>query len=339
MGTVSLYKAETRRLIKRRFVKLLLTGVLLALAAVAVGMFFTNQKTGPAQLARAEATADRNYQEQLRAAQQTQRDCEAAKGTARATEFPANCADFGTPTREDFQAKWYLPSTFDFREDFPEMVVVLAALFGVAAFLIGASYVGAEWSSGGMMNLLLWRPRRLQVLGTKLAALLVTLTALTVVTSAAWTAGFWLIAKARGTTEKTTSGAWQSLGLMELRALALVLVSAAVGFGLAMIGRHTAVALGVVVGAVVVLQFGLGTVVSMAGVKFADAYLAPFWISAWLSKSYEFTDYNGCDYNVSSGCEPPTWTLHWPLVGLVLAGIFGLVVVMSMWTIRSRDIT
>ena len=38
--------------------------------------------------------------------------------------------------------------------------------------MIGASFVGAEWNSGGMMNLLLWRPQRLKVLSTKLAALL-----------------------------------------------------------------------------------------------------------------------------------------------------------------------
>ena len=59
------------------------------------------------------------------------------------------------------------------------MITTLAALLALVAFVIGASFVGAEWNSGGMMNLLLWRPQRLQVLGTKLAALLVGLTALT----------------------------------------------------------------------------------------------------------------------------------------------------------------
>jgi ABC-2 type transport system permease protein len=136
-----------------------------------------------------------------------------------------------------------------------------------------------------------------------------------------------------------TSGAWQSVGLTELRALALVLVAAALGFGLATIGRHTAVALGVVVGLVVVFQFGLGTVLQMASVRYAEAYLLPFWVAAWLNKSYTFTDYNSCDYNASSGCEPATWTLHWPLVGGALAAIFVLVVGASMWTMRSRDVT
>ncbi|MGX6603687.1 ABC transporter permease subunit [Micromonosporaceae bacterium Da 78-11] len=336
---MSLYKAETRRLVKRRFVKLLVIGTLIALAAVAAGMFFTNQKVGAEQNAKAQAQATADYESAVKQTEQARQECEAAKGTAKAEQFPADCAALGTPTPEDFQAKWYLPSTFDFRENFPVMVTTLAALLALAAFVIGASYVGAEWNSGGMTNLLLWRPQRLRVLGTKLAALLASLTALTTVVAAAWTGIFVLIAQQRGTSASMTSGAWQSIGLTELRALALVLVSGALGFSLASLGRHTAVALGVVVGVVVVLQFGLGTVLQLASVKYADAYLIPFWIVAWLDKSYEFFDYNSCDYNVSSGCEPASWTLHWPLVGGVMAGLFVLVVGAAMWTMRSRDVT
>ena len=38
-----------------------------------------------------------------------------------------------------------------------------AAILALVGFVIGASFVGAEWSTGGMMNLLLWRPKRLTV--------------------------------------------------------------------------------------------------------------------------------------------------------------------------------
>jgi ABC-2 type transport system permease protein len=336
---VSLYTAETRRLVKRRFVKILVMGTLVVLAAVAAGMFFTNQKLGPEQVASAQAQATEQYQRSVQETAQAKQQCEALPAAARTGQFPANCDDLGTPSPDDFQAQWFLPSTFDFRENFPAMITTLAALLALAAFVIGASFVGAEWHTGGMMNLLLWRPQRLRVLGTKLAALLVSLTVLTAVVSAAWTGVFALIAQQRGTTAKMTSGAWQSIGLTEVRALALVLVAGALGFGLASIGRHTAVALGVVVGLVVVFQFGLGTVLSMASVRFAEAYLLPFWVAAWLNKSYTFTDYNSCNYDVNNGCQEATWTLHWPLVGAALAAIFVLVVGASMWTMRSRDVT
>ncbi|GAB2595120.1 hypothetical protein Aab01nite_26320 [Paractinoplanes abujensis] len=336
---MSLYTAETKRLTKRRFTRLFLLGTTLILLAIAAGMFFTNEKAGPSQIASAQAQAQQDYQ---RATEQFQRDkqaCEAAQGTPQASNYPQGCEGLYEPTQEEFQAQWYMPPTFDFRENFPDMVTTLAALIALVAFIVGASFVGAEWSSGGMMNLLLWRPQRLKVLGTKLAALLVLFTVLTIVYSAIWTGLFVGIAEARGSTDSMTSGAWQSIALMELRGLALVLVAAAVGFGLASLGRHTAMALGVTIGAVIVFQFGLGTVLSLAKVKFAEAYLIPVWMIAWMDKEIKIEDYNSCDFSSSGGCQPDSLTLTWPMAGGLLAGIFVLIVGASMWAMRSRDIT
>ncbi|WP_250028239.1 ABC transporter permease subunit [Paractinoplanes maris] len=336
---MSLYSAETRRLTKRRFTKLFILGVTLILAAVAVGMFFTNEKVGPSQIASAQAQAQQDYQRSQEQFGRDMADCRAAQGTDRAGNWPPGCEGMVEPTPDDFQAQWYMPPTFDFLENFPDMVTTLAALLALVAFIVGASFVGAEWSSGGMMNLLLWRPQRLRVLGTKLVALLAFFTALTVVFSAVWTGLFYLIAQARGSTEGLTSGAWQSIGLMELRGLVLVIVAGAVGFGLASLGRHTAMALGVTIGALIVFQFGLGTVLSLAEVKFAEAYLIPIWMIAWMDKEVKVEDYNSCDFSSASGCVPDSLTLTWPMAGGILAGVFVLVVVAAMWTMRSRDVT
>ena len=336
---MSLYSAETRRLTKRRFTKLFLLGVTLILAAVAAGMFFTNEKAGPEQIASAQAQAQQDYQRSLEQFQRDKTECQAAQGTAQASNWPPGCEGMVEPTIEDFQTQWYMPPTFDFRENFPDMVTTLAALLAMVAFIVGASFVGAEWSSGGMMNLLLWRPQRLRVLGTKLAALLVFFTALTVVFSAIWTGLFYLIAQARGSSESMTSGAWQSIALMELRGLALVVVAGAVGFGLASLGRHTAMALGVTIGAVIVFQFGLGTVLSLASVKFAEAYLIPVWMIAWMNKEVKIEDYDSCDFSSASGCVPDSLTLTWPMAGGILAAVFVVIVGASMWTMRSRDVT
>ena len=165
------------------------------------------------------------------------------------------------------------------------------------------------------------------------------LTVFTVVVSAGWTGLFALVASLRGTLAGMTSGAWQSILLMELRGLVLVLVAGAVGFGLASLGRHTAMALGAAIGVIIVFQFGLGTVLALAEVPFAEAYLAPVWTQAWLDKSAVVTDYNSCDYSGTQGCEPATLTITWPVAGALLAVITLLVVGAAMWTMRSRDIT
>ena len=336
---MSLYKAETRRLVKRRFTKLFVLGGLLILGAVAVGTFFTSEKVGPDQIAVAQQQAESNYRQSLAEAEKIKRDCEAAQGTPEAASFPPKCEGLYTPTQEDFRAEWFLPPTFDFRTKFPDMVSTLAAIMAVVGFIIGASFVGAEWSSGGMMNLLLWRPQRVRVLATKLIAFLAGLTALTVVVSVAWTGLFTLIAQARGSTASMTSGAWQSMALMELRALALVVAAGTLGFGLASIGRHTAMALGVVVAVVIVFQFGLGTVLNLAHAKFFEAYLIPVWLIAWMSKEYRIEDTSSCDFSVTTGCQPEALTLTWQMAGVGLAAIFLLVVGASLWTMRKRDVT
>jgi hypothetical protein len=80
-----------------------------------------------------------------------------------------------------------------------------------------------------------------------------------------------------------TSGTWQSFGLSGVRGVAMILAFTALGFGLASLGRHTALALGVAIAVVIVGQIGLGIVLSLAQVKFAESYLIPVHMYAWLS--------------------------------------------------------
>jgi ABC-2 type transport system permease protein len=331
---VSLYRAETRRLVKRRFARWLLIGGLLVLTAVAIGTAFTNRQVGPEQITEAKATAEANYQENLRYAEQERQRCEQDP-----SQYGGDCGQLWTPTREEFDYTQFMPSTFDFNQKFRDMITTLAAILGLAAFVVGASFVGAEWTSGGMMNLLLWRPQRLRVLGTKLAAFLVTLGGLAVVLSVVWTGVFVLIANLRGSMSGMTAGAWQSTVLTELRALVLILVAGAIGFGLAALGRHTALALGAAVGVIIVFQFGLVTVLSMAQVPYAEAWLLPIWVMAWMNKEIKLQDYNGCDFSATAGCQPPELTLTWPMAGGLMAVALVLVVGAAMWTMRSRDIT
>jgi ABC-2 type transport system permease protein len=336
---MSLYVAESRRLVKRRFTRYFVLGALVVLAAVAVAMFVTNHKVGPVQLADAKAKAHAEYQRNLDQSADLQRNCQAAQGTPEAKQFPPKCSDLTPPSESDFDPAWFTPPTFDFRKKFPALVTTLAALLAVVGFVVGASFVGAEWNSGGMANLLLWRPQRVRVLGTKLLTFLAGLTALTVVLSAMWTGLFAVVAHLRGTSAGMTGGAWQSLLLMEVRGLVLVLVAGGLGFGLASLGRHTAMALGVAIGLIVVFQFGLGTVLTLAKVKFAEAYLIPVWAIAWMEQKAEVQDYNSCDFSATEGCRPDTFTITWHMAGTALAVAFVIIVGAALWTMRRRDIT
>lgn len=339
---MSLFKTELRRLVKRRFVRYMALAGLLVLLAVAVGTALTNQKVGPEQIAAAEKAAEQNYQENLKWYEEAVQECERVRESGTAEEkqqYPEDCSLIQQPSREDFQAEWFMPPTFDFRKEFGEYITAFAAILALVAFVVGASFIGAEWTTGGMMNLLLWRPQRIKVLLTKAGALLTGLTGFTVLAAVPWTAGFWTIATYRGITDGMTSGAWQSFALGGLRGLALVLVTGLIGFALASLGRHTALALGGAIGAIVVGQFGLGIVLEMAQVRFYQAWLLPTYVLAWMQRKVTLTDWNSCDYSATTGCEPKTMEIVWQDSGALFAAVVVLLLGAALWSLRRRDIT
>ncbi|MEV0215358.1 ABC transporter permease subunit [Micromonospora sp. NPDC050695] len=338
---MSLFRTELRRLTKRRFTRYMTLLGLLVLAVVVVGVFFTNQKIGADQLAKAERQAEQDYRQQVVRTDQERASCEQAKkaGTATDGRYPDDCSMITPPPRESFEARWFLPSTFNFRETFDETLIPFAAILALVGFIVGASFVGAEWSTGGMMNLLLWRPKRLTVLLTKLAALLTGILAVTLPAAVLWFAGFWAVASFRGSTEKMTSGAWQSFALTGLRGVALVLVLTTIGFALASLGRHTAMALGGVVAVMVVFQFGLGILLEMANVKFAEAWLLPTYALAWMTKTVTLQNWDSCNATYFGSCEPETMDITWQQSSVLFS--IGVVVILgaALWAMRRRDIS
>jgi hypothetical protein len=58
-----------------------------------------------------------------------------------------------------------MPPQFDFKHQYGDILIIWAAIISMVGFVLGATFVGAEWSSGSMMNLLTWRPKRMNVLG------------------------------------------------------------------------------------------------------------------------------------------------------------------------------
>lgn len=337
---MSLFITELRRLGKRRLTRYAALLGLLTLVAIAAGTFVTNEKIGPAQIAAAERQAEAAYQENLVFSEQFRKECEQAKaaGTANRDQFPENCEDIQPPPREGFEAQWYLPSSFNFRDGFGGTLLPFAGVLGLIAFIVGASYVGAEWSTGGMTNLLLWRPQRLKVLLTKLGALLTGVLAVTVGSALLWTAAFWAIGTYRGSTEKMTAGVWKSFALAELRGTLLVLAAALIGFALASLGRHTAMALGGAI-AVGVAQFGIGIAAAMAGVRFIEVWLLPTYAAAWMNSKITLQDWNACQASYTGECEPATMDLTWQHAGLLLAAGVLLTLGAAMWTMRRRDVT
>ncbi|MEV4536969.1 ABC transporter permease [Asanoa sp. NPDC049518] len=337
---MSLPKAEVRRLFKRRVTRIFLAITLVGLAIFPIAFTISSHANSAESRAAAQVQADQAYQQATVEFQRMVSECEAAKArgeTGLDDRYGPNCgADWG-PKPEYYPAEQFMPYEFNFQDEFAPSLAVLSAILALAAFVIGASFVGAEWSTGGMMNLLLWRPRRVPVLVTKLGVLLGSILGLTAVLGALWTAAFWSIGRYDGNLGKLTAGVWQSLGLTGLRGVTMVLLAATVGFCLASIGRHTAMALGVGIGAVVVSEIGLRIAFELLQVRFSDRYILSTYLIAWFDKSTTITDWRACQFSQGS-CTPPEYVVTWQHASVLLGAVLVLSVVGALWSIRRRDV-
>jgi len=347
---VNLVRAELARLFGRRFTKIMLGVVVLLLLVIGFGLASSSHKHNAQTRAQALAQI-----QQMRAQVQPEidaqrADCEAQQrggASANAPKFPPgfDCSqiqapDF-SPTEENLNN--FQPHQFVFRTDAADTLMVMGFLLALLGFAVGASFVGAEWSSGGMMNLLLWRPRRVPVLFGKLATLLGGMLVAGVVLSVAWLAVVYGIARVRGDASRITSGLLTSLALTDARALTLMLFATAIGFGIASLGRNTATALGLAVGYVIVLEIGTRIVLQLTAVSRPERFFLSNYMLAWLAKSQSYLDESSCRRKAAAGvavnCEPTQWTLHMNQ-SAVLGGV--LVAVVLLWafvSFRRRDIT
>lgn len=113
------------------------------------------------------------------------------------------------------------------------------------AWVLAASFAGAEWRAGTVATLLTWEPRRLRVFAAKaMAAIVIGVTlhaaVLVVLSLALLPAGL-----ARGDMSGVDPGWVWSLAGVLARGWLLVAVGAAIGFAVGMLGRNTAAALGI----------------------------------------------------------------------------------------------
>jgi hypothetical protein len=90
---------------------------------------------------------------------------------------------------------------------------------------------------------------------------------------------------------------------------------------------------------VVVGQFGLGILLSMAQVRFMEAWLLPTYLLAWMQQKVTLTDYNACNFSYNGECKPDTFDITWQTSSILLAVGVVVTVGAAMWAMRRRDIT
>ncbi|MGH3734965.1 MAG: ABC transporter permease subunit [Micromonosporaceae bacterium] len=311
-----LLRAELARLTARRFTRVMFVALLLALGTVAIVVAYNTSRPTAEDLRRAEAQAAEERTECLAAQEHV-------------------------PEREQWDcgeitAAHYLDYVLNFRAEMPDLMLGFGGMLALFGFLVGASYIGAEWSSGGIANLLLWRTRRVRVLVAKLTAMLLTLLVAGIVVAAAWVAAIWFIASTRGLIGELTPGFWNSLGFDAARAIGLALLTSVVGMAVASLGRRTAAALGLLIGYLVVWELGARLVMEGLDVLAPDRFMLSSYVAGWLAKETTITDYQDC---YAMDCTPYELLVTWPSALLVLGTVAVTAVVVASWSFQRRDVT
>ena len=184
-----LTKVELRRLFSRRLTTIAMLGALVVTGVMLFGSFqeakplsAQEQATQQAQFDQARKDWDANGEQQIQ-------DCLKQQAETQKTDPKA---DFACSQMEPNLANWGKPQA-KFAEMMPGTLLAGSLLLTFVGFVVGASFVAAEFSSGSMGNWLTFEPRRMRVYASKLAAAGLGLIPVTVALLGLLTAGVWLI--------------------------------------------------------------------------------------------------------------------------------------------------
>ena len=143
-------------------------------------------------------------------------------------------------TPEAGRVAWSLPLS-----DLPDVLRGLSFIAILIGLVIGASSIGASWQSGTITTLLTWEPRRTRVALVRAGVVAVGVFLLVAFLLVVFTALYAITTNLRGSTSVSSSWTGEVIGVVA-RVSGLAAAASIIGGALAMIGRHTAAALGAV---------------------------------------------------------------------------------------------
>jgi ABC-2 type transport system permease protein len=326
-----LTKVELRRLFSRRLTTIAALGALVITGLMLFGAFMQAKPLSGAELTSQQTQFDQARKEWAANGAQQVADC--LKGQAENQKTDPK-ADFGCNQMEPKRENWGKPVA-NFAQMMPDGLLTESYLLTFIGFLVGASFVGAEFSSGSMANWLTFEPRRTRVYASKLAAAGLGLIPVTVALLGLLTAGVWVIVDHFASTAGTTAKMWGALGEMGARSLALALAAAVAGAAIGVLVRRTVAVLGIAIGYLVLVEGVFGQ-----ALQGARPWLLQLNVNAWLQHDARYL-INSCstDPQGNYGCQGVEKILTFghssAYLGLLLVFVVGL----AALVFRRRDVS
>jgi hypothetical protein len=249
---------------------------------------------------------------------------------------PTAYFDDDTATKSDCaqilpQADWFLDrSALDLGNELKGRGLTLLVLLAGTAILVGATFAGADWSSGSMSHQLMFVPRRGRVWTAKAAAVVIGTTVLSALVVVAFWAVLYGVSASRGL--HTPAAVWGNIAETSGRGIALAAAVALGSFAVTMLLRHTGATLGLLFAYAVV---GEGLVASLPFDKMTQWSL-PYNVAAWLQDGRQVYD-DSLPCGSTPGCSS-TYVLPLSHAAIYLGVLLVLAVVVSIVTFRRRDL-
>lgn len=277
--------------------------------------------------------------EQSRSAfQEAQQDY--AQNKAEYDQLEQECRDQGgseeecgyyQPRQEDYVAR----SVSTFGEVANLAVTVTVFLAGLSLLFLSASLVGADFSSGAMSNWLSFLPERTKVYVSKLVAVELAGALGTAVLAALALALTTVVTLVAGADVVQPGAAWAKVG----RGVLVGVVAVLIGFGIAMLTRHTIAAVGAVL-AYLFLSFVYNIVVFLVpAVQGLQSLLPENHALALLNNGHTYVTY--VNEATSSGQfeqRPVEHTISMAESGLYWLVVLGALIAVTLVVFRRRDV-
>ncbi len=317
--------AEVRRLLARRAVVILLvTGFVLSVV-VSGAVLWNGRPIRADDLAAAQAQLEQSFGP--RALQQMERDvAQCEENPRRYGGGPGFDCEQIRPQAEDFIGREVLEprSLRDY------LLIPLTLLLGLLSLIAGTTFVGAEYASGSMSNLLLFEPRRGRVWAAKVAAVLVVTTAFAVLVLGIAMLVSFTAAVAWSDVSWTGTDSWHA-AYATARGIAVVVASAVVGVAMTLALRATIATVGLVLGYALVGE----TLLRAVAQQTVEPWLLGSNLVAFLRGRLVLRDYS----EVTGRGRPDVTVLHVQTSAYYLGALLLALLLVTWVTFRRRDVT
>jgi ABC-2 type transport system permease protein len=308
---------ELTRYFKRRAIIVIMVLGSLTIAAIAVAILYANRPVSDSELARAQQQAD---QENSQPYYQRRLDrCVENTGDV------AACEDRILVSADNMLYRSQL-SPGDYKGWLFPMVGLTAAF----ALLVGATFIGADIASGSVGTQLLFQPSRWKVWLAKIGAVALGTGIFGALALGVSNGAIWVAAQAWD--RPIRAGLLGDYSGAVARAVVFVMAAALVGFGLVLIARHTAAALGLIA------IYGIALEAVLRGVwPASERWLLSNHVAAFIGGAFRRTIYTDCDGY--QGCTGTRIDFTIPSAATYL-GLGCAAVILASWLVfRRRDVT